>query len=158
MKLFNIYIKKSPDESIEDLIAVKSGGSFWAFCFNILWFLQHKMWKESAALILVNVVFIYIFKNSYFGYLNIITIEFGLSLIIALNANYWYGQSLLNNNYNFYGCAFAKNQEDAKLHFIKNCFDSKLKNNSIESIFSPSIFDLKKPKNNASSSYTKVHP
>jgi hypothetical protein len=139
MKLFNIYIKKSENQAIEDLAVIKNGFSIFAFLFNILWFLQHKMWRESIALIVVNAVFGFVFHRDWFGTLDMFGLEFGLALIIGLNANYWYEQNLLAQKYQFVGCVFGKNRDEAKLRFISNCFKDDEQNN----IFCPSIADLK---------------
>ncbi len=142
MKLFNIYIKKTENQAIEDLAVIENGFSIFAFLFNILWFLQHKMWKESFAFVVVNIVFSLIFHRGLFGGLDMFGIEFGLLLIIGLNANYWHEQHLLVNKYQFIGCVFGKNRDEAKLRFISNCFKDNDKNN----IFCPSIANFNKTK------------
>lgn len=142
MKLFNIYIKKSENQSIEDLAVIKNGFSIFAFLFNILWFLQHKMWKESSALILVSTVFGVLFHRGWFGSLDMFGLELGLLLIVGLNANYWYEQHLLKLKYQFAGCVFGKNRDEAKLRFVSNCFKDDNENN----IFCPSIGNFKKTK------------
>ena len=142
MKLFSIYIKKSPHQPIDDLVAIKNGFSFFAFLFNILWFLQHKMWRESLALVLFNIIFGLITQKNWLGGVDIITIEFVLIIMLGLNANYWYEQSLLRKNYQFSGCVYGKNDDEAKLRFISDCFDSDNKNN----ILYRSICNFKKDK------------
>ncbi len=142
MKLFNIYIKKSENQTIEDLVVIKNCFSIFAFLFGIFWFLQHRMWKESFALVAVNIVFGFVFHKGWFGGLDIFGIEFGLMLIIGLNANYWYEQHLLEQKYQFGGCVFGKNIDEAKLRFISNCFEDGKQNN----IFCPSITDFQKTK------------
>jgi hypothetical protein len=140
MNLFNIYIKKSENEAIEDLAVIKNGFSFTAFLFGVLWFLQHKMWKEFCGLLLVNIVFIYIFNKGWFGVFDIFFLELGLFCIVGLNANYWHEQCLLAHQYQFVGCVFGKNKDEAKLRFISNCFKDGENNN----IFCPSISEFKK--------------
>jgi hypothetical protein len=142
MKLFNIYIKKSESQTIEDLVVIKDGFSFPALLFNIFWFLQHRMWKECFGLVLVNAVFIFIFNKGWFGSFDIFALELGLALIISLNANYWYEQHLLAQQYQFVGCVFGKNRDEAKLRFVSNCFKDDEQNN----IFCPSISNFKKTK------------
>ena len=140
MKLFHIYIKKSSDQSIDDLTMIKNGFSFFAFLFNFLWFLQHKMWRESLAFVLVSIVFGFIFQKSWLSSFDIFIIQSSLMVMIGLNANYWYEQNLLKKDYQFVGCVYGKNEDEAKLKFISNCFDDKSEAN----IFSSSIFNLQK--------------
>lgn len=145
MKLFNVYITKSKNGTIEDLVAVRNGGTFWAFLFNVFWFIQHKMWKESGALILIHIFFFTVLHKLFFSYSDLFIIEFGLSLIIAFNAHYWYGKYLMKRGYQFFGCVFASNKEEAKLIFIRNCFKAQEQGVSPDTIFSPVLFELKKP-------------
>ncbi|MES2677347.1 MAG: DUF2628 domain-containing protein [Pseudomonadota bacterium] len=141
MKLFNIYVKKSETDTIEDLVVVKSNFSYLAFLFGILWFLQHKMWKEAACLTLIDILLIIIGQKGLFGSFDILAIEFGLLLIVGLNAGYWYEQYLRKHNYQFVGNVFGKNKDEAKLHFISNCFKSE------DQDFCPSIISIKQRKN-----------
>ena len=137
MKLFSIYIKKSEANITEDLLGVKSNFSYLAFFFNIIWFLQHKMWRESLVFLLVNVLLILIFQKGFFGSFDFLIIELGLWSIIGLNAGYWYEKYLVKNNYQFAGNVFGKNEDEAKLRFISNYFK-----NEDQTICS-SILDLK---------------
>ena len=140
MKLFNIYTKKSKNNPIEDLIAVGNCFSFSAFLFSFLWFLQHKMWKESITVLVINIIFGIVIHRGWFSSYDAIIIELGLLLIIGLNAQYWYEQNLLGQDYQFIGCVFGKNKDEAKLRFISNCF----KDSGPNGIFCPSIANLHK--------------
>lgn len=150
MKLFTVYIKKSEADTIEDLSVVKSNFSYLAFLFNILWFLQHKMWKEAVALTLVDTILVIICQKGVFGSLDVLTIEFGLLLIVGLNAGYWYEQYLLKHNYQFVGSVFGENKDEVKLRFISNCFKSEEQGQA----FCPSILNLKH--NKESSQYFTI--
>jgi hypothetical protein len=143
MKLFNIYVKKSENDSIEDLVVVKSSFSYLAFIFSFFWFLQHKMWKESLVFIVVNSFLALLFHKNFFGSFDFIIMEAGLLAIIGLNCGYWFEQNLLKNKYQFVGNVFGQNKDEAKLRFISNCFKVDEENQP----FSPNITDLKpKPK------------
>lgn len=144
MKLFNVYIKKSSDNSIDDLAAVKDNFSYTAFLFNFLWFLQHKMWKESIATIFVVVVFIVVYQADLFMTSNILIVWFGWMMFIGLNAHYWYEKKLIEDGYKFFGNVFAENKDEAKLRFISNCFKDKE-----HQIFSPSLTNLIKTENSS---------
>ena len=145
MKLFNIYLKKSDNQTIEDLVVIKDGFSFPAFWFSIFWFLQHRMWKECLGLVLISSIFISVLHNKgWFGSFDTLIIVSGFLLIVGLNANYWYEQHLLAQQYQFVGCVFGENKDEAKLRFISNCFKDEEQNK----IFSPSIGDFKRAKAN----------
>lgn len=148
MKLFNIYIKKSENDSIDDLALVKSNFSYTAFIFNFLWFLQHRMWKESGSAIVVFAVFIAIAQKGFFSAFDIFLIWIGWAMIIGLNAGYWYEQKLINKGYVFYGNVFGKNKDEAKLRFISNCFKDKE-----HQIFSSSITNLEQALDKTSFKY-----
>jgi hypothetical protein len=139
MKLFNIYIRKSENEIIEDFLAIKCNFAWLAFIFNALWFLQHRMFKEVALLTLIHILLISFFSKNIFGLADIFILELGLSLIVGLNAHHWHEEYLKKGNYQFAGCVFGHNKDEAKLHFVSNCF----KNKSVDQAFSPLIADLK---------------
>ena len=140
MKLFNIYIKKLPDQTIKDLIIIKNGFSFLAAIFNIFWFLQRKMWRESLVFILVSIIFGLIFRNIWLDIADLCM--FGLMLMIGLNANYWYEQNLLSQNYQFFGCVYGKNEDEAKLKFFAN----QLCDENRDNIFRSFVSGVAKPK------------
>lgn len=137
MKLFNIYIKKSSNNSIDDLAVVKDNFSYSAFLFNFLWFLQHRMWKESTASILIVIVFIAAYHTGFFMTSNLLIAWFGWMMVVGLNADYWYEKMLIKDGYKFFGNVFAENKDEAKLRFISNCFKDKE-----HQIFSPLITNL----------------
>ncbi|MFT5703787.1 MAG: hypothetical protein ACI9TO_001165, partial [Rickettsiales bacterium] len=103
MNLFNIYIKKSEDETIKDLFVVKSGFSYLAFIFGPFWFLQHKMWKESIIFISVNILLILALQKISLGTLNSVIIETAYLLFVGINAFYWFEKNLIKCNYQFIG-------------------------------------------------------
>jgi len=129
MTLFNIYIKKSSGKIIDDLVVIKNGFSVFACLLNILWFLQHKMWRESLALVLVSTILGFVAQKNWFGSCDMTIIEFGLITMLGLNAHYWYEQSLLRRDYQFSGCAYAANEDEAKLIFISGYFNNEDKSN-----------------------------
>jgi hypothetical protein len=141
MKLFNIYIKKSANGAINDLIMVKNGFSFWAFGFGLLWFLYRKMWRPAIIILLITSLLFYIQDRQIFTDYALTVISLAVSLIIGLNANYWYENYLKQRQYQFFGCIFGKNSALAKLRFIENYLvihpqDSEL---FCESLFYPDI-------------------
>lgn len=138
MKLYNSYINKTKNQAIKDLVLVKNGFSFFAFLFNIFWFLYHRMWKESLVLLIVNYLLIEISAKAIFGDFEVFIIMIGFSTIIAINANHWYTQHLRRKDYLFAGYVFGKNREAAKLRFIHN-----LTKEEGSRIFSDSIFNIK---------------
>lgn len=119
MKLYNSYIKENKKGEIEDLIFVKSGFSFWAFFFSFLWFLYHKMFKAT-----VTAFFLYIFLGWLITLYNpndldASIISISVSIIIAINANFWYAQYLEKKGYKFAGCVFGNSFRAAKLRFVE---------------------------------------
>ena len=129
MKLFHIYVKKLPNQAIDDLVVIENGFSFSASIFNILWFLQHKMWKESTALFFINIIFVFLSSKNWSSGMDIWIILSGLTVMIGLNANYWYEEKLLKENYQFFGCVYSNNENEAKLKFASGRLDDEDRNN-----------------------------
>jgi len=141
MKLYNALIKKNKEGKIEDVILLKEGFSWLAFFFSIFWFLYHKMWKESFALLVVNVVFAALDTNAILSGFNKILVELLFTFVIALNANYWLVENLKTRGYEFVGLTFGDDCANAKMRFVKNLTDE-CKSDSLEfdnSIINPKL-------------------
>jgi hypothetical protein len=119
MKLYNSYIKKTEKDDIIDLIFIKNGFSFPAFFFNLLWFLYHKMMRGLILVIIIDIFLIKIYGIYKASATDILLAFISTSLIIAANANYWYGKGLKKKGYEFIGCVFGENKEAAKLRFVE---------------------------------------
>lgn len=120
MKLYNVLTLNNKDGKTDDVIFLKEGFSWLAFIFNIFWFLYHKMWKESFALLLIAGVFV-LFEESKIIYGDSkIIVEILLDFIIALNAYHWLCESLIKKGYQFEGVIFAKNAAQARLRYVQN--------------------------------------
>jgi hypothetical protein len=118
MKIYNALIKKNKEGKIEDIILLKEGFSFFAFLFNGLWFLYHKMWSEFLAILLVN--FLIAYMGDFLPVIDKILLEISFIFLVALNANYWLCEYLKKKDYNFVGLVFGHDKIHAKLRFLKN--------------------------------------
>ncbi len=120
MKLFSSYIKKSRNDTLEDLILIEDLGVSWvAFFFGVFWFLYKKMWQESVVLVLVNYLFFSFYRHGLFvNPYYFLILEVGFAFLVACNAEYWYGEYLKKSNYKFAGLYFGKNKMEAKLRFL----------------------------------------
>ena len=137
-------IKKNKEGKIEDVRLIKEGFSYLSFIFNIFWFLYQKMWKESAALLMVAIGFL-IFEESKFIY-GPSNILFAVIFIfmLAVNANHWLLEALKKRGYEFRGLVFGSSQIVAKMRFIKNIEEeSASKPDSDRVEFDDSIIDPK---------------
>ena len=71
--------------SVRTKIRGKDGVSGWcwpAFFFAFAWFFYRKMYVEGAGLLLLPIIYTLIFPDS--------DLEFGLGLVFAMGAKYWY--------------------------------------------------------------------
>lgn len=123
MQLYNSYIKKTQEGEIEDLIFVKNGFSFPAFIFSLAWFAYKKMFLVATT----GLLFIILLSNIFSAFLKSdpagTSIAFLTALlIIGVNGNYWYSKFLKRKGYDFVGCVFGKNKEEAKLRFVEGCY------------------------------------
>ena len=118
MNLYSAFVKKNESEKIEDVILLKDGFSWSAFFFSNFWFLYHKMWREFFALTFFNFLFAYFFSS--LPNFDKISLQLALTFIIALNANYWFGDHLKKKNYKFIGLVFGDNCIAAKIRFLEN--------------------------------------
>lgn len=118
MKLYNVFVKKNFRGRIEDIKLAKEGFSLYAFGFTTLWFLFKKMWKEA---ILTIMFYLVIIKTgaSYFEEFKL-AFEISFALLIGFNANVWMQNSLKRSGYVFSGAAFGRDEDEARVNFLKN--------------------------------------
>ncbi len=118
MKFYSALIKKDETGSVEDAVMLYDGFSWQAFIFGGLWFLYHKMWREFALILLLNLLIFHIPALSDFDK---IMLEIAFNVIIAVNANYWLELRLQKKRgYKFSGMVGAANSVDAKLRLLQN--------------------------------------
>jgi hypothetical protein len=118
MKLYNALVKKNKEGKVEDVILLKEGFSVCAFLFSGAWFLYHKMWQEFLALLLINIVFI--FLGNFYSNFDRIFLQTAFIFIVAFNANYWLCSHLKKKGYELAGLFFGADCDDARLSFVKN--------------------------------------
>jgi hypothetical protein len=118
MKLYSTLIKKNKEGKISDAVLLKEGFSFFAFLFGPFWFFYHKMWQEFFVLLVLTIAL------GFFGEFDKFLLESALAIIVALNANYWFGEHLKKKNYEFTGLVFGSNLANAKLRFAANFSDN----------------------------------
>lgn len=137
MKPYSALIKKNLSGQIEDIVLLKDGFSWSALFFSNLWFLYHKMWREFLVITCFTIVLSILFSSSSFDKFSL---QFSLTFLVALNANYWLCEFLRKRkNYEFVGLIFADNLFTAKLRLIKNLENS---SNSFD-VFDDSLLDPK---------------
>ena len=119
MKLYNAYIKNRDTGDIEDLIFIKNGFSISALIFNFIWFFYHKMFKASIAAIAAIWIAMQLIILMGIDGSSFLLAFLCVSLILAVNGNFWHSKYLRTKNYEFVGCFFGDNKEAAKLRFVE---------------------------------------
>lgn len=122
MKLYNALIKKDKNNKIEDVILLEEGFSFAVFLFNGLWFLFHKMWANAAVIFAINYVLQSLEKTSMLSKIDLMFLEFAFLIIIAHNANHWFGEHLLRLGYQISGFILAENKAEARIKAVQSLY------------------------------------
>lgn len=117
MKSYSVFLKKNKSEKITDVILLREGFSWPAFCFSNLWFLYQKMWREFLALSLINLIFAILLST--LSSFDKIFLEISLVFVVAINGNYWLAEHLKRKGYEFSGIVFGEDMIVAKIRFLK---------------------------------------
>lgn len=117
MKFYNAYFSRDKKNKIDDVVVIKEGFSLTALILGPLWFLYHKMWQEFFTLILLKMA-ISIMGN-FLPTFDRLVMEIIVMFLVALNANYWYAQSLLKKDYKFLTIIGGLNKDDALFNVAK---------------------------------------
>jgi len=151
MKLYSALIKKDKDNKIEDISVLVQSFSILAFFFGFLWFLSHRMWRNAALVLTVNLVFIFLKNSDFLSVIDLIFLEFAFLLTVGISANHWYEEYLKDKNYKQIGYVLAQNEEDARLKAMK-ILDRNYPNLSFDE-FSEAIIDPKAYEKNKKEPY-----
>ena len=119
MKLYNAFIKKDLNDKIEDVVLLDEGFSFFAFLFSGLWFLFHKMWLNAAVIFAINYLLQSLGNNEVLPKLDVMFLEISFLVIIAYNANHWFGEHLLRRGYKLSGFVLAANKAEARIKAVQ---------------------------------------
>lgn len=122
MKLYNALIKKDQNNKIEDIILLEEGFSWVALFFSLPWFLFHKMWRHALILLVINSLFVHFGNSEFFSKTDLLLLEISLSLMIALNAGYWYNQHLQQKGYIPLNYNLAHNKEEARIKAMEDFY------------------------------------
>ncbi len=83
MRAYTVHL---PSEHGADPLLIKEGFSFWAFLFPLFWSLYHRLWIESAVLILIGAV-LFVAQARWGFSPNIVTaLGFAVQIIFAFEA------------------------------------------------------------------------
>ncbi len=141
MKLYNAFIKKNQDGKIEDIILLEEGFSFWAFVFGGLWFLFHRMWLNGIFVFVMEFVLEHFAQIELISRLDMVFLHLGLLVVIGYNANFWFGQYLVEKKYEIACFVLSGNRPEAKIRAVE-ILHKQYPNHTIEE-FSDIIVDSK---------------
>jgi len=119
MKLYNAFIKKDQNGKIEDVVLLDEGFSFLAFLFGGLWFLFHRMWLNAAIIFAINYMLQSISNNAILSKLDVMFLETSFLIIVAYNANHWFGEHLARLGYQISGFVLANNKAEARIKAVQ---------------------------------------
>lgn len=122
MKLYSALIKKDKNNKIEDVVLLEEGFSFLAFLFNGLWFLFHRMWANAAVIFAINYALQSLGEAAVLSKIDLMFLEFSFLIIIAYNANYWFGEHLLCLGYQISGFVLAANKAEARIKAVQSLY------------------------------------
>ncbi len=120
LKLYSALIKRDKSHKIEDIALVAEKFSALAFFFSLPWFLCHKMWQSSLILVLAEILLIKMMNYNVISGFDFALLEIALVLLVAMNANYWYGKYLRKKGYKETSYVLAQNEEEARLKAMKS--------------------------------------
>lgn len=116
--LVNIYTFHKRDESLESVVAIREGFSFYAFVFSILWPLYHRLWSMTTAYLIYYIVVGMLHEWGWIGKDELIAIHVGFLLLMGSTAYDWRRWSLKRQGYKLFDIIAGCNYEDALRRFL----------------------------------------
>lgn len=120
MKIYQILTKSNS----KDVFFIEESLSIFAFIFQSLWLIYHKLWFQAILVLIVQYIIFKVVDNNYINTDLGLIFEFMIAIILAIFAKTWYIKKMKNNNYQL-SVIVAKNLDDAKLHFYQLTMDQK---------------------------------
>lgn len=120
MKIYQILTKSNS----KDVFFIEESFSIFAFIFQSLWLIYHKLWFQAILVLIVQYIIFKIVDNNYINTDLGLIFELMIAIILAIFAKTWYIKKMKNNNYQL-SVIVAKNLDDAKLHFYQLTMDQK---------------------------------
>lgn len=120
LKLYSALIRRDTNQKIADIALVMEGFSFLALFFSLPWFLCHKMWQSSFALIFFEAILVWSYGGNLLSGFDIFFLQVAIFFVVAINANHWYRQYLRSKGYFLTAFVLAQNEEEARLKAMKS--------------------------------------
>ena len=115
MRFFTIHERPAQTGGAADLLAVKTGFSWWAAVLPPLWLLRHRLWLGLAAYMAFSIVLGLALELGDIADTAVSAIGLGVSLLIGLMAHDYRRWSLARQGWRMVGVRRAETAEAAEL-------------------------------------------
>lgn len=123
MRIYNNFLKRSKDGTIEDLQLIYRGFNILAFLLHIFYLFYQKLKVQVKTTLVAFTILLFLYYLSFSIY-TIIILYLVICVYIGFKYHDWKSRNLLMRGYEFLGTIGGKNQKQAKLDFLE-----KLNNN-----------------------------
>lgn len=123
MRIYNNFLKRSKDGTIEDLQLIYRGFNILAFLLHIFYLFYQKLKVQAKTTLVAFTILLFLYYLSFSIY-TIIILYLVICVYIGFKYHDWKSRNLLMRGYEFLGTIGGKNQKQAKLDFLE-----KLNNN-----------------------------
>ncbi len=116
--MYSVYVKRDSENPLETAEFVPDGFSVWAFVFNTLWALYHRIWWLGG------VCFAFAIAVEWLEYSEFISppvngvLSIGFFSFVGMQAHVWYSEALEKRGYTLVSVVAAPNVSLAQQRFF----------------------------------------
>ncbi|MEX1147363.1 MAG: DUF2628 domain-containing protein [Sphingomonadales bacterium] len=86
LNIYSVHVRPEDGERPEDVVFVREGFSFWAFVFQPLWALYHRLWLVAVLLFVVGIGIEFLVRTLGIGGVGPYALALGVAILIGTEA------------------------------------------------------------------------
>lgn len=120
LKVYTVHVRPADKDRPEDVALVREGFSFWAFLFQMLWALYHRLWLVTALFLLVGLGAEILSRNLGLGSGAHLVFSLSVATLIGAEANNLRRWTLARRGYSETAVVAGHDLDEAEGHYFSD--------------------------------------
>lgn len=122
LKVYTVHVKPADRDHPEDVVLVREGFSFWAFLFQMLWALYHRLWLVTGLFLLLALGAEILARNLGLGAGAQLVLSLAVGVLIGTEANNLRRWTLRRRGYRETAVVAGHDLDEAELHYFADFY------------------------------------
>ena len=120
LKVYTVHVKPAGKDSPGDVVLVREGFSFWAFLFQMIWALYHRLWLVAGLFLLIGLGGEFLAQSLDLGPGAQLVLSLSVALLIGVEANNLRRWTLARRGYKETDVVAGYDLDEAEGHYFAN--------------------------------------